>query len=1610
MAIDWASFSIGSNASVTFDQPGPGAIALNRVLGSSRSEIYGKLNANGQVFLLNPNGILFGKGAEVNVGGLVASTLSLSNDDFMAGRSRFAGSAGAVDNDGSLTGGYVALLGGQVSNRGTISARLGTAVLAAGSDITLDFAGDGLIGVAVNQGALHALVENKHLIQADGGTVILTAKAADRLIRAVVNNTGVIEARRVENHAGVIKLLGDMENGIVEVGGTLDASAANGEGGFIETSGAKVKIADDAFITTKGSRGNGTWLIDPYDFTIAASGGDITGAALGNALLTNDVTIQTTSGGANCTNASCGAGASGNGDIFVNDTVTWNSHVLTLNAYRNIVFNANLNGSGTAGLALLYGQGAVAGGNTATYRLNNGARINLASTGSFSTKLGSNGAVDSYTIITTLGAAGSTTGTDLQGMAANLTGKYVLGSDIDASSTSGWNSGAGFAPIGSISPYFAGVFDGLGHTITGLTINRPAENYVGLFGRTNLATIRNVGLLAGSFSGMQNVGSLIGRADYSTVTGAYATSAVSGGSYYTGGLLGQTYYGSVSNVYASGNVSGNTYVGGAIGANDYCALSEAYATGTVSGNRDIGGLSGTNFAGGTITNSFATGNVSGTLNVGGLVGENYNATISKSYAAGTVSSSSPVGGLVGSSYNGTVVNSFWDVSKSGAANGVGGGGTGGTGLTTAQMQSASSFSSAGWSISNTGGSSAVWRIYDGQTYPLLRSFLTPITVSPTSGGRQYDGTSNNLGITYSTTPNANLLGWVGAMGGGKDVGTYSLSLTGAYWSSQQGYDVSYVTTGTMTVTPRPVTFSGSRSYDGTTAISASSLFATNVVAGDLLNPSGNGILASRNVGNQAIADLGTLSVGNSNYTLTGGSVSITPATLNLYATTDSKTYDGGTSSAATVTYTGLQSGDSLSGLSQSYASKNVLGVNGSILNVNSGYTVNDGNGGNNYVVTAFANPAAGTITPATLNLYAATDSKTYDGGTASSGTVTFAGLKAGDTLSGLSQSYASKNALGANGSTLNINGGYTVSDGNGGANYNVVRNSAMGTITPATLNLYATTDSRAYDGGTSSSGAVTFAGLKAGDTLSGLSQSYASKNALGANGSTLNVDGGYTVSDGNGGANYTGTITPATLTLYAATDSKTYDGGTASSSTVTSAGLKAGDTVSGLSQSYASKHVLGTNGSTLNVDGGYTVSDGNGGANYTVVKNSATGTITPATLTLYAATGSKTYDGGTASSSTVTSAGLKTGDSLSGLSQRYASKNVLGSNGSTLLVNNGYTLSDGNGGANYVVIANSAAGTIAPATLTLSAAPDSKTYDGGTSSSGAVAYAGLKGSDSLTGLSQRYASKDALGTGRSTLVVDDGYALSDGNGGANYSVVRNSAAGTIAPRPVTVTGTRVYDGTTNIAGGNLSVTNLVPGDAAALSGSGTLAAKNVGLEPITGFGSLAVDNANYTTVGASGAATVTPRPVALKGLAASDKKYDGTTTASATAGLSGVLPGDAAGVTLQAQFSNPAVGPNKTVTVTAATLTGPDAANYQVATGQTTTADISGSADLGPIMVSVHGKEMRRAPPTTVPGTPSDGGMGGGLAAAGLIRIVGPGMRMPAGFADPLLAAHQRDR
>ena len=458
-----------------------------------------------------------------------------------------------------------------------------------------------------------------------------------------------------------------------------------------------------------------------------------------------------------------------------------------------------------------------------------------------------------------------------------------------------------------------------------------------------------------------------------------------------------------------------------------------------------------------------------------------------------------------------------------------------------------------------------------------------------------------------------------------------------------------------------------------------------------------------------------------------------------------------------------------------------------------------------------------TVTPKAITITAASNTKTYDSTTTAGATpVVSGGLVGSDTVTGLSETYTTASA-GSN-KTETVSSGYTVNDGNAGKNYTVTTaNDTTGVINKATLTITASTNTKTYDSTTTAAATPTVSGLVGGDTVTGLSETYATATA--GTGKTLNVSSGYTVNDGNSGGNYTvttaanttGVINKAALTITASTNTKTYDSTTTAAATPTVSGLVGGDTVTGLSETYAT--ATAGSGKTLNVSSGYTVNDGNSGGNYTVTTAAnTTGVINKAALTITAATNTKNYDSTTTAAATPTVSGLVGGDTVTGLGEAYATATA--GTGKTLNVKAGYTVNDGNSGGNYTVttVANTT-GVINKAALTITAATNTKTYDGTTTAAATPVASGLVGGDTVTGLTEAYNNKNT-GTGK-TLSVS-GYTVNDGNGGNNYTVTTTSnTTGAINKAALTITAvtyTKTFDGNTSAAGAVPTVAGLVGGD------------------------------------------------------------------------------------------------------------------------------------------------------------------------------------------------------
>ena len=272
-AIDWQQFDVGSQHTVQFVQPNQGSWTLNRVVGPDPSVIAGRIQANGGVAIVNQSGMVFAGGAQVDVGSLIASAANITNRNFMAGRMVFDGAprpGARVENRGRITvadRGLAALVGPGVSNSGVIRANLGRVALGAAETFVLDLAGDGLIGIDVTRAVTTApdgnaaLVTNSGVIEAAGGSVLLSAHAASGLVEDLVRNTGRIETPTRGGHTGEIALRAD--GGGVRLDGTLDATGGAGQAGgrvALQATG-QVTVGATARIDASGGTGGGRVLV-----------------------------------------------------------------------------------------------------------------------------------------------------------------------------------------------------------------------------------------------------------------------------------------------------------------------------------------------------------------------------------------------------------------------------------------------------------------------------------------------------------------------------------------------------------------------------------------------------------------------------------------------------------------------------------------------------------------------------------------------------------------------------------------------------------------------------------------------------------------------------------------------------------------------------------------------------------------------------------------------------------------------------------------------------------------------------------------------------------------------------------------------------------------------------------------------------------------------------------------------------------------------------------------------------------------------------------------------------------------------------------------------------
>jgi filamentous hemagglutinin family protein len=1420
--VNWQSFNIGKEASVSIVQPGSQSVLLNRVTGESPSQIFGQLSANGQVVLVNPNGVTFGKDGSVSAAGFTASTLGISDADFMASRMRYErnGSTAGIVQQGKIAtqGGYVALLGASVDNEGRIETRGGAALLGAAEAIQIPLSSSGRVKLELSPAQINASVANTKdgVIVTDGGQVYMQAAALNNALASITQSGSVDTSASVAGNVhlladhGQIKVDGsitanstgkddtgqarkggdivigrDVESGAVARSTDVGSAHLESQRGFIETSGEYLNVNGITVLTDK-------WLIDPVDVEINNAGSatqagytQISNATINTALNAGaDVVISTVGAGSasgisNPTFTGTGGNIVISGDVIKNSSGTDANASLTLQAAKNITLNKSIKSfSGKLDITMDAGLTDNTGSITLTNNLMLGIRSNggaiLFKTQNGNITVGTNFPVSSSGGDITLQSAGSSTIEAYSNVDAG-TGNVIF-----------QNQGGVIRPRGLATISGKNIsFDNTGGIIdptTGSITRNPNQLTGGgieIF-NANLSAAGNVHLAGLSNSGVPGVkiqqatqqaptyGKITAGGDihiYGKSTGERGILA------YNGGLIEST--GGSVRLTGHGRATANLTD---IDLQDYSVVKSAGNVELIGENTGI-----------TLTNNMSSAS--------GVGNSSSSANLLISTDALTLSSatSAPSGTVTLSNYS-----TGRPVQIAGATDVVGS-----LNINAAEM-------------ANITASRLVVGSGNAGNVTLAGALITTMDFALITGG--------NLAIHSSLQTGA--------------TGTKNLTLN--------------------------LTGSGSVTESGTGSLKTSNLELLGSNASYTLNNTANDAATlAANAKTVSYTDANALSIGSVNST-TGitatGTVAVATQTGNLSVTQAVGTSD--TSASAIVLHAGLgSSAGTVSGgdiqLGGSYAISTGAGgratlYTGSTSNANLTSLVGSGSGRFRYNSDENATRYTAALGSGLYAIYREAPSytialngvdKTYDGqsfsggnGYTSSGTLLNGDASAGITgtlvYGGTAQGSRHAGTYNITGSGLSSSLGYALTTTDGTLN-----------IAKADLTL---AGSRAYDGTTTFAGqhlsAIGVAGESFSVSGSGDASNLSSKHVADNQAVALASVTGLTLgSSGNGGlsSNYnslstTGssvTLSKASATVTANSANSTYNGQTQTITGFTATGLVGGESESvltGVSTSGGSGRNAGNYAHTASgTDGNYNLSFVDGAL-----------TIAKANLTLTAATDSKTYDATTTSNQTVTIGGLQSGDTITGLSQSFDSKNA-GSR--TLGVNAGYTVNDGNSGGNYTVSTRNATGTIARKDVTLSAmSADNKTYDGNDSaaiSSGTVLGSVAGETLSVSG-SGTFDTKNA-GNGK-TVTVNDVALLSKDNGSgdwANYQLTTMGAlttTATISPRTLSASlvgsVSKTYDSTSNatLSAGNFSLSGFVTGEGASVSQTiGTYASANV---------------------------------------------------------------------------------------------------------------------------------------------------------------------------------------
>ncbi|VDL55800.1 two-partner secretion system adhesin CdrA [Pseudomonas aeruginosa] len=1521
--INWKGFDVSADEAVRFNQPGVTSSTLNRVTAGQESVIAGRISAPGQVIIYNSNGVVFSGSAKVDVGSLITTTANISDEHFRQGKLIFdqPGNPDArIVNDGSISvaeKGLAAFVAPSVANNGVINARLGTVAMAAGNAATIDLYGDGLVSIAVTDPVTRkpqdaqALVSNGGAIQADGGSVLITAEQASRVVDNAVNLSGVILARGTEVREGSVALVS--KSGDIQVAGKIDVSGPK-SGGDVLVSGQQVALASTASIDARGAAQGGSVRI----------GGDFQGRGelprAKNATLAKGASIDVSATGKGNGGLAVvwsdgntrmdgrilarGGAQGGNGGLVetsgkVNLSIADSAYVSVAAPYGNggtwlldpttlrIVASGGTSGSvgganGASGDATVNASvvtGALAGGKvtlSASDRLSVEAPLITSNLGGASRGLeliatGPAGAVDiSAPILFRNGSLAIRAGGNisfLSGGTPQTSGIVDLGSGtlwMQTSTAGKISQQAGTALIAANLAGRAGSIDLASWDNYAGNLALQTFNGTLKYRQSNATGVTTSGTVFDPFINQsmtgtaQNIVSSVGtrilEANSVGTTGNYTLTA-DGNSEFDRLVFTALPYRRVS-----GSASFPTN-----DSSDYLVTNLRYQVNgsNVTATPNGGAPSGFTVAAGNGSVTTWTGNWGtswGVKGFGGVIG----VTDELQYDVGTGLTEELIFGLGGKTSR---VDTRLDLfMREGAFNSF---------AERAQVEMFKTTTTAGDILSRqqtaTLTANDATRVY-GDVNPTLTATMSGINAIDAYVNSQFNDLYQATASTTATQAS--------------NVGQYAITgnANGSEYFSQRYQLVRQ--DGKLTVTPAQLIVSAdakTKVYgdaDPTLTYQVSGLKNSDTAAGVL---SGNlGRVAGENVGNYGILQ-GGLGLNTANYTLSyvGNDLRITPAQLNVIADAKTKVY-GDLDPALTYQVSGLKRGDTAGAVLNGGSLSRVAGENVGVYGINQGGL---GLVSSNYTLNYQGNNL--TITKALLNVIADAKTKVY-GDADPALTYQVSGLKNGDTAGAVLNGGSLSRVAGENVGVYGINQGGL---GLLSANYDLSYQGNNLTITKALLNVIADAKTKVY-GDADPSLTYQVSGLKNGDTAGAVLNGGSLSRVAGENVGVYGINqGDLALNSGNYDLSYQGnnlTITKALLNVIADAKTKVY-GDADPSLTYQVSGLKNGDTAGAVLNGGGLVRVSGEN------VGNYAIQQGGLGlvsGNYDLAYQGNNLTITKALLNVIADGKTKVY-GDADPSLTYQVSGLKNGDTAGAVLNSGSLSRVAGENVGVYGINQGGL---GLVSGNYDLAYQGNNLTITKALLNVIADGKTKVY-GDADPSLTYQVSGLKNGDTagavLNGGGLVRVSGENVGN----------YAIQQGGLGlvsGNYDLAYQGNNLTITKALLNV----IADAKTKVYGDadpslTYQVSGLKNGDTAgAVLNGGSLsrvAGENVGVYGIN-QGDLALNSGNYDLSYQGNNLTITK--ALLNVIADAKTKVYGDADPSLTYQVSGLKNGDTAGAVL----------------------------------------------------------------------------------------------------------------